>query len=175
MRFAEGHPVRVEFTKWGGLPHWEFDGVYLGEDEHGDWLGHPAGTWLARPGKASAAEFAWVTLLPTAGAWVGTFNAPGASLAIYIDMATEPTWDGHVVRAVDLDLDVVRRRADGETALVDEDEFAEHRVALAYPYEIVVLAETTAADVLAAVRAGQSPFDGAADYWLTVLDEATKR
>ncbi len=45
--------------------------------------------------------------------------------------------------AVDLDLDVIRRW-DGTIALLDEDEFAEHLLALRYPPEVVAAAEQSA-------------------------------
>ena len=45
-----GDAVRMVMTKWGDHPHWEFDGVLLGSDEHGDWVGIPGGTHMARPG-----------------------------------------------------------------------------------------------------------------------------
>ena len=43
-------------TKWGDRPHWEFDAVLLGSDEHGDWLGIPGGTHMSRPGAAYVAQ-----------------------------------------------------------------------------------------------------------------------
>ncbi len=73
-----------------------------------------------------------------------------------------------MLRALDLDLDVVRRQ-DGRTYLDDEDEFAEHQVAYAYPPEVVGMAEQSAADVLTALRASAPPYDGTADAWLERL------
>ena len=37
-------------SKWGDRPHWEFEAVYLGSDEHGDWCGVAGGTLFTRPG-----------------------------------------------------------------------------------------------------------------------------
>lgn len=162
-------------TKWGGRPHWEYDTRYLGEDEHGDWIGSPPGTFLSRPGRAYDAEHAFVCLVPRPGAgggaaWVATFNGDGDAIKIYVDMSSVPVWthpddadggpDGVTrVTAVDLDLDVVRR-ADGEPVYVDdEDEFAEHQVAYGYPSEVVSLAEESAAWVFGEVVAGRAPFD----------------
>ena len=64
MTHAPGTRVRCEMTKWGGRPHWEFDGVVLGEDEHGEWLGFAAGTHYSRPGFAFVAERDHVGLVP---------------------------------------------------------------------------------------------------------------
>ena len=104
------------------------------------------------------------------GAWLATFHGPGGVVATYVDMTTVPVWDGSVVRAVDLDLDVVEL-LDGEVIVDDEDEFAEHQVAFGYPPEIVALAEATRDAVLAAMRARRSrPFDGSPPApWLDVL------
>ena len=53
--------------KWGGRPHWEFDAVLLGSDEHGDWLGIEAGTLMVRPGAEYVAPVAQVGLSPAPG------------------------------------------------------------------------------------------------------------
>ena len=156
-------------TKWGGRPHWEYDAVFLGTDQHGEWLGFPRGTYYARPGMEFTGEFAGVVLVPAGGAaHLAAFNDDVAKAQTYVDMTTPPEWDGSVLRAVDLDLDVVRLQ-DGTIYLDDEDEFAEHQVAYGYPPEVVAMAERAAAEVLAAVRAGATPFDGTADAWLARL------
>ena len=170
MRFEPGTTVRCEMTKWPDRPHWVFEGTYLGADEHGDWIGFPRGTVMTRPGVEYVAPNHQVGLVPASGAWLGTFHGPGGVVATYVDMTTVPAWDGSVVRAVDLDLDVVEL-LDGEVIVDDEDEFAEHQVEFGYPPEIVVLAETARDDVLAAMRAHVTPFDGAHLPWLTVLQE----
>ena len=58
---------------------------------------------------------------------------------LYVDMTTPPAWDGDVLRAVDLDLDVVRGRT-GRVWVDDEDEFAAHRGPYGYPTAVVDLA-----------------------------------
>jgi hypothetical protein len=68
-----------------------------------------------------------------------------------------------------LNLDVVLDTS-GRVFVDDEDEFAEHRVRYGYPEDIVLLAESTCADVLQAVKAAEAPFDGpTAAHWLGVL------
>ena len=124
-------------TKWGGRPHWEYDAVLLGSDEHGDWLGIPGGTHMSRPGAEYVAPVAQVVLVPPPGpdderGWLATFHAPGGPVQVYVDMTTPPAWDGPVLRAVDLDLDVVRG-ATGRVWVDDEDEFARHRVRVRLP------------------------------------------
>lgn len=169
MSLAPGTPVRLVTTKWGDRPHWEFDATYLGADAHGDWIGIPVGTPMARPGAAFVTEAAQVGLVPPDAGWLATFHAPGWPVATYVDMTTVPVWDGDVVRAVDLDLDVVLL-AGGDVFVDDEDEFAEHRVRFGYPPDVVALAEEAAAWVSEAVLQQRAPFDDdTAAGWLDRL------
>lgn len=162
--------MRVRASKWDGSPHWEFDGLWLGADEHGDWLGFPAGTPFARPGHAFTASWRSVSLFPRAG-WAAGFNAQHPrGLGVYVDLSTVPEWradaSGCTVSYVDLDLDVVERA--GQPAFIDdEDEFTEHSVSLGYPAELVARVRADAEAVLEAVRRREAPFDGAtAAGWL---------
>ncbi|QCW51495.2 DUF402 domain-containing protein [Nocardioides dongxiaopingii] len=169
MPLHPGDAVRVEMTKWVDRPHWAFDAQHLGSDAHGDWIGIPAGTTMARPGATFVSSTDQVVLVPPDAGWVATFHAPGYRVTTYVDITTVPRWDGAVLRAVDLDLDVVRT-AEGVTFVDDEDEFAEHQLTHAYPAEVVTAAEESCAWVLAQVRREHPPFDGAcADRWLDRL------
>jgi len=165
-----GDPVQVVMAKWPDHPHWRFAGVWLGRDRHGEWLGFPAGSHQERPGRAFTSEVDSVSLVPADGAaYVATFHAPGGPHDVYVDVATPPTWDGDVLRSVDLDLDVVRR-AGGTAYVDDEDEFAEHTVSLGYSEDLVELARSTCAAVLTSVRSGSAPFDATTSAgWLAAL------
>jgi len=158
-----GAPVRVVMSKWGGRPHWEFDASYLGGDEHGDWCAVPAGTVFLRPGAEYVSPVDQVMLVPGDDAcerhWMATFHAAGGVVEVYVDMTTAPAWHGAELRAVDLDLDVVRDPT-GRVWVDDEDEFAEHRVALGYPPDVVGSAEHTAALIRPAVSARSALLDG---------------
>ena len=156
-------------TKWGERPHWEMDAVYLGADAHGDWIGFPTGTFMSRPGFELVTENHQVGLVPAEG-WLATFHGPGGNVRTYVDMTTVPVWDGTVVRAVDLDLDVIEE-LDGTVFVDDEDEFEEHRVRYAYPSDVISLALSTKDTVFAAVSTRAAPFDGSAARWLAVLLE----
>jgi uncharacterized protein len=70
---------------------------------------------------------------------------------------------------VDLDLDVVRLRGDGQVLLVDRDEFVTHQVRYGYPADVVRQAEQAAAWLLARISASDEPF--ATDYlgWLEMI------
>ena len=171
MRFEPGSRVSVRVTKWGNRPHWSYEGVYLGEDEHGDWIGFPAGTHYHRPGRSFDADFTCVSLVPRHdAAHFAAFFDDSHPLALYIDMTTPAEWDGEVLRMVDLDLDVIEPRDERGIFLDDQDEFEEHQLAYGYPPEIISLAEDSAERVLAAVAAGDPPYDGTAARWLAELE-----
>ncbi len=169
------YQVRVRFTKWRERPHWEYDAVRLGEDEHGVWLGAPAGTRLRRPGADFCTPLGFVVLLPRDDAFVATFYASGrthlpeGAVETYVDISTSPVWDGATVSMVDLDLDVVRGRT-GRVWVDDEDEFADHRVRLGYPDDLVRLATASCDAVRHALSSRCPPYDGAvAARWLSRL------
>ena len=160
--------IRVRYTKWGGSPHWEFEALHLGEDDHGTWLGVPSGTRLSRPGVDFDAPTHFVSLVPRTAPFVATFyddprGAPvpdgWASVEVYVDITTVPRLDDGVLRAVDLDLDVVRSRS-GRVWVDDEDEFAAHRTRYGYPDDVVRMASRSCDAVHAAVAARTGPYDG---------------
>ena len=155
-------------TKWPDRPHWVFDGRFLGADGHGEWVGFPAGTRCTRPGADFLAPYDHVTLVPGDGrGWLATFWAAGDT-RVYVDVATPASWDGTVLGAVDLDLDVVRGRT-GRVWVDDEDEFADHRVRWSYPDDVVERALESCRRVEAAVRAHEPPFDDTHLAWLALL------
>lgn len=174
--------MRVEMSKWGDRPHWAYVATVLGEDEHGMWLGFPAGTHYSRPGHEFVGEQDHVGLVPAPvdaqRPWhLATFWAAAghpavlhSDVEIYVDATTPAAWDGDVLRAVDLDLDVVRR-FDGSVFIDDEEEFLEHQVAFAYPADVIAAARASADEVLAAVVAGAAPYDGTHLRWLEALAE----
>jgi protein associated with RNAse G/E len=91
---------------------------------------------------------------------------------VYVDITTAPVWDGDTLRAVDLDLDVIRGSS-GRVWVDDEDEFADHRVRFGYPDEVVRLAITSCDEVLAALGSRLPPYDGVVGAaWIDRLDAA---
>jgi hypothetical protein len=167
--------VRVLTRKWPDLPHWEFDAVRLGVDGHGHWVGVPSGTWLSRPDRGFHAWCDHVVLIPHDAWWVATMYGDDADrpVDVYVDISTPGTWsdDRSAVRAVDLDLDVIRE-PDGRVWVDDEDEFAEHQVSLGYPEDVIAAARTSCADVLAAVTARADAFSGVHLDWIARLRSA---
>jgi len=176
VALTPGDVVRLEMTKWRDQPHWQMAAVFLGRDDAGTWLGFPTGTHMARPGVELTTSNDQVCLVPAASAmghaWLATFHGPGGSVWTYVDMTTVPEWHGRTVRAVDLDLDVVKG-LDEVVYVDDQDEFDEHRVSLDYPDDIVALATATRDLVHSAVAAKAPPFDGRFKPWLELLEQLT--
>ncbi len=166
-------PIRVECRKWPDDPHWEFDGVLLGADSLGTWIGVRQGTLLASPVRAFHAVADHVTLVPHDAWWLATFYGqdPKRPFDIYVDIATPAVWHGEdLVRAVDLDLDVIRGTT-GRVWVDDEDEFAAHRVALGYPDEVIEGAIASCQQILGAVETATAPFDGTHHDWIGRLQQ----
>jgi len=184
---SPGDPIRIELTKWGERPHWRFDGVWLGRDEQGEWLGFPHGTYHSRPGAELISDADCVTLIPDDGHWLATFHAPGIWCDLYVDVCAPATWDADVLRSVDLDLDVIRMAPQapdelsahfvlttdwGEVFIDDEDEFLEHQVTYGYPADVIAAARASADEVKVAVESGAAPYDGSHLRWLDRLAHA---
>jgi protein associated with RNAse G/E len=167
--------VQVVYTKYDGSLHWHHPVQHLGEDEHGTWLGAPAGTPIQRGSEPPVVlEQAWVQLIPDGQWWTAAFNAEPATTEIYCDITTEPRWlSPDEVTMVDLDLDVLRKRGDGQVLLVDEDEFADHQVRYGYPADVIRRAEEAAAWLLDATRARVEPFGIGYHRWLAMISGAS--
>lgn len=162
--------VRVRCTKWGGLPHWEFDTSWLGEDEHGFWLAMPSGTLMARPGAEVVLHYPSALLVPRDEGFTAMFMARTVQdesnpPVLYVDVTTIPEFDGRTVMAVDLELDVIRL-LDSSVHLDDENEFEEHRVRYKYPADLGDTARAMATQLVADLTKGTAPFERVADSWL---------
>ena len=96
------------------------------------------------------------------------FTPDGAPLNVYCNVALPPILTPGRLDWVDLDLDVVWDGT-GQTALVDEDEFAAHTVRYAYPAALVAGARAAAHELLALAGRGVAPF--AAQDQATTLAE----
>ncbi|MEO6414375.1 MAG: DUF402 domain-containing protein [Pedococcus sp.] len=169
--------MRGRYTKWGGKRHHGADLVYLGADEHGDWLGDPVGNqWSGGP-----TPFVSVTdnvlLVPRGRGMTAMFYSehPEQAFELYVDITSVPQWQDDLVTAVDLDLDVIRR-FDGSWYVDDEDEFAEHQVAYAYPGDVITGAEAECARVVDEIRSGAAVLaSNTADPWRTVFRSLQSR
>ena len=157
--------VHIDFRKWDGSRHWQFDMRRLGEDEHGLWLWSPAGSPMQRghePVKAS--QSINVKLIPENKWWTAIW-AWRRSHDLYVDLITPPQWDAATVTMVDIDLDVVRW-SDGRVEILDEDEFLEHQVSFGYPQRLVDTVRAATARLAVAVEERHEPFGDVAVAWM---------
>jgi uncharacterized protein len=159
--------IWVERRKWPQAPHYGHAGWVLGEDEHGLWLELRVGSPVYRGEEVLFhGTSGGLMVVPPDDGWLAWFPAFG-DVELYVDVVSGTTRTESSVTMVDLDLDVIRRR-DGSVELLDEEEFALHRVELEYPAQLIQHAERMADHVLGAVRANVEPFAGAAALgWMT--------
>ena len=168
-----GQLVVARNRKWNGKPHWVVPGRYQGEDRHGWRIFQGTNEFCSRPGAAFYTRSDAVLLVPRSGDWVATFydSAHPNGVRVYIDLAVAHEWteirpavtEFHVI---DMDLDVIRM--DGRGVFIDDqDEFAEHAVAMNYPDRLVQDIQGAAEELYQAVKAQQAPFDGTDVEWFT--------
>jgi hypothetical protein len=170
--------VHVRFTKWGDRPHWEYDCVIIGDDEHGVWAAGMQGTHMSRPGFAFDTGAPFVQCFPRSRGYAATFWPVGAPSqpALYVDITTPPVWSGvgtelAEVRMVDLDLDVILN-ADSELLVDDEDEFADHQVRFGYPSDVIASAEAECDRVYAEIERGAEPYGTVGRSWLRRFEQS---
>ncbi len=164
--------VRVQYRKYDGRQHRDYPALRLAVDGHGTWLGVNAGTQSVYHGRPSVEEIPFVVLVPRDAWWTAMFNPRPRSSEVYCDITSPARWESeHEVHLVDLDLDVVRRRATGRVELRDEDEFAEHRLAFGYPEDLVTQAYAAAQWLCGALGDGTEPFASAYQPWLARIGD----
>lgn len=161
--------VRVVYDKYDGSAHRDYPARRLAEDDLGTWLGVNTGTRSVYHGRPSVEQIPFVLLVPHYAWWTGMFNPPPRTSEVYCDIATPARWDGDTVHLVDLDLDVVRRRATGLVELLDEDEFADHGARFGYPPDLIVEARAAAGWLYGALGDGTEPFATAYRKWLALV------
>lgn len=162
--------VRVVYTKYDGSRHRDYPAQKLAEDDLGTWLGVTAGTASVYHGRPSVEKIPFVLLVPHSAWWTAMFNPPPRTSEVYCDITTPARWeDALTVALIDLDLDVVRRRSTGLIQLLDEDEFADHRLRFGYPDELVIHARAAAAKLLGALGDGTEPFASTYRKWLALV------
>lgn len=173
MAAAPGQSVRVvSYLKWPVEVHYRVNMALLAEDNAGVWMGNRKGAAIERPGQPTARSSQdSVTLFPRGAGWSARWY-PGRSVdgraslyCSYVDVTTPPEVTPTDIRLVDLDLDVAKTW-DGNVVVLDEDEFAQNRLARGYPAEVVRSAMDTTEAIRAALTHGSFPFDGSADPYL---------
>ena len=155
-----GRTIRICSTKYDGSPHWEFDSSFVRQD----------GPLLITLNYAGQELQTWN------GPWIETHNThnhfwsdrwynvmrldrpDGGFDGWYCNVTTPMQFDGETVRYADLDLDL-RVSAQGESQLLDEDEFLENSQRMGYPPDMIEHARRAVDELLALVRGRQFPFD----------------
>jgi protein associated with RNAse G/E len=166
--------VELVLRKFDGRPHRQVTGRLLGEDSYGTWLATPRNTVVSyhygsRPTGRTRADA--VRLIPADGWWTAMYLAEPDPREVYCDVTTPARWTGPAeITVVDLDIDLVRYRADHRVEVEDEDEFAEHRVEMAYPDDIVTGALASAAALRETLLRDDEPFAGHYRKWLAKVD-----
>jgi hypothetical protein len=160
--------IRVVYRKFDNSLHWHLTMKYLGEDEHGIWVGLPPGGSMRKgDGPLVPLPQAHVGLFPREVWWTAWFNTEPSRADLYCDITTPPQWISEdEVTMIDLDLDVARSREDGSVHLLDEDEFAEHQQVYGYPSEVVENAVAAARWLQEAITAGAEPFATVHQRWM---------
>lgn len=155
--------VRMVYRKYDDSLHWHQWFDHLGDDEHGRWLGAPAGSTAQRgDGPPVTAGVAQVMLVGEGNWWTAIFHGFGADAGprevdVYCDVTTPVRFEtSDLVTAIDLDLDVIRY-VDGTVYVDDEDEFAEHQLEYAYPPDVIASARKSC-DWLTAAVTSEEPF-----------------
>ncbi|MFC7533508.1 DUF402 domain-containing protein, partial [Actinoplanes sp. GCM10030250] len=166
--------VDLVLRKYDGRPHRRVTGQLLGTDSYGTWIGTPRGSKVRY-------SYGWrrvettredsVRLLPHDGWWMAMFLAEPSRPEIYCDVTTPfrrttPT----EFTVIDLDLDLIRFRADHRVVLDDEDEFHHHRHRFAYPANVVTQATSAATHLHEALTSNLEPFATHYRTWLTRLE-----
>ena len=159
--------VRVVYTKYDGTAHRDYPARLLNSDDLGIWVGVPRGTVSVYHGRPSVEQIPFVLLIPHHAWWTGMFNPPPRTSEVYCDITTPARWEGDTVHIIDLDLDVVRRRATQVVELRDEDEFAQHREQFGYPDDLVAQALAAAEKLMVALDDGSEPFATHYRKWLS--------
>jgi uncharacterized protein len=165
--------VDLVLRKFDGRPHRQVTGRLLGEDSYGTWIATPRGSVVSyhygsRPTGLTRADA--VRLIPAGGWWMAMCLAEPDARDMYCDVTTPAEWTGPAeLTVVDLDIDLVRYRADGRVEVEDEDEFEEHRVSLGYPDAIVEGALRGAAELRAALSGDEEPFAEHYRNWLALV------
>lgn len=162
--------VDLVLRKFDGRPHRQVTGRLLGEDAYGTWLATPRGsvvTYHYGPRRTGRTRSDAVRLIPAGGWYTAMYLAEPENREVYCDVTTPAEWTGPAeITVIDLDIDLIRYRADRRVEVEDEDEFEEHRVSLGYPDEVVAGALAGAATLHTALTEDEEPFAGHYRRWL---------
>lgn len=163
--FHEGDLVEVQSLKWPKRLTGIAQTRYLGQDEHGVWLGVRRGDsfWLPDRSVGGTMVQTFVKLMPADSYWTALFQDIEPYLDI--DISYPVSWTGTTVQEVDLELDVLRY-SDGCVVVRDQEDFAKLVADQSVPREVVANAESACAMVLELIQNDAEPFRTIGLGWL---------
>lgn len=166
--------------RWIDIHNLKYDGslVYRWQAELVDWgddwlVWHaPVGTQmhLERTQQTFALEhmtigYVWLKRPYTVAS---DFTPDGMFRQFYCNVALPPRLDGNRLRIIDLDLDVLVDEQ-GQTRLVDVEQFEINKHAMGYPADVETLAWNAVAELKRMVQYSMMPFDGCLEGYLELL------
>ncbi|MHA6482613.1 DUF402 domain-containing protein [Paenibacillus sp. strain BS8-2] len=165
-----GNTVHIQALKYGNVLHYEWETELLEQRDddvfvlakHGRQLRHHTKNATFTINNWSIEWFSrkhWFTL--------SAVVADGRITEYYCNI-NQPALIGEgKVAFVDLDLDLVQR--DGVWMVVDEDEFAHNAIKFGYPESLIAQAREELKRLQARIAAGEYPFDGTLEEWISHL------
>ncbi|MEX2372263.1 MAG: DUF402 domain-containing protein [Dehalococcoidia bacterium] len=158
---VEGRPVRILSTKYDGSLHYDYRARLVEETAGVLRVVSEVGTPVIGY-RGEGALGCSMTQLFFTDRWYNVFHnhepLGRRRMLSYANIGTPARLEGDTIHWVDLDVDVIQTETQG-LVVVDEDEFADHRVRMGYPDDIVARV-IEARDELVALGANLSfPFD----------------
>ncbi|MEU4623119.1 DUF402 domain-containing protein [Actinoplanes sp. NPDC023801] len=169
--------VELVLRKYDGRPHRRVTALRLGTDEFGTWLGTPRRTVVRYSYGWRRIEFTRedsVRLIPHDGWWMAMFLAEPSRKDVYCDITTPAEHTGSRITVIDLDIDLIRYRADHRVVIDDEDEFEAHRRRFGYPTDVVARATAATGVLHEALATAREPFGAHHHGWMTRLWSVTR-
>ncbi|HEX6302052.1 MAG TPA: DUF402 domain-containing protein [Acidimicrobiia bacterium] len=125
-------------------------------------------------GERVALQSGFVGVGPADEWWIVEFYPDHPEISVYVNIGTQPEWDGSRLTHVDLDLDVVHG-LDGRVEIIDEDEFVKHWVALGYPGDLVADALDASRRAVELISNSVEPFDTVSKEWIAKVEPESLR
>ncbi len=156
----------ISSTKFDGSLHYRYDTTLVRADGNEVWFYTPPRVSMTTYRGELHTKSHMLQVFYTDRSWnaVVRWHADWRFEEYYVNIAEPATWDGRVLKWVDLDLDIIHRPG-GELRLDDEDEFERHRVKWSYPQGVVDRAWSAVEEAWGMIQRAEYPFDEATTLW----------
>lgn|GEM_PF-3761723 len=162
-------PVAIRACKWDGAPCRTYDGYLLEDDGERLICYVPEGAPITNHKRAWTAARSGIHIY-FRRQW---FDFLEGRAYYYLDIIQPPTFDGHTIRYIDLDLDLIV--IDNGVQLLDEDEWQAHRLKFNYPTRVVERAWQAVAEALDWLDARPPTFEAEIDAMRVEADRHYSR